>query len=131
MHAQANLDRNTMYELIQGHGRTDMLLFYATVVGDFERVIQNWILDEEWTKAIDALSRQVRSYIFLHNSFFDTRSSQTSSCITVSALFLRDMLLKRWWMLGFDSPTLSLCVSYRPCFSYNICQGIHYLPIKL
>ncbi|KAL4070829.1 Pep3/Vps18/deep orange family-domain-containing protein [Scleroderma citrinum] len=55
---KANLDRNTMYELIQGHGRTDMLLFYATVVGDFERVIQNWILDEEWSKAIDALTRQ-------------------------------------------------------------------------
>lgn len=58
-----------MYELIQGHGRTDMLLFYATVVGDFERVIQNWILDEEWIKAIDALCRQVCSSIPLTSSF--------------------------------------------------------------
>ncbi|KIJ68589.1 hypothetical protein HYDPIDRAFT_165357 [Hydnomerulius pinastri MD-312] len=55
---KVNLDRNTVYELIQGHGRTDMFLFYATVVGDFERVIQHWILEEDWLKAIDIIIRQ-------------------------------------------------------------------------
>ncbi|KAG9314254.1 hypothetical protein JVU11DRAFT_5042 [Chiua virens] len=55
---KANLDRNTVYELIQSHGRTDMLLFYATVIGDSERVIQHWILEEDWLKAIDTLNRQ-------------------------------------------------------------------------
>ncbi|KAG6381063.1 Pep3/Vps18/deep orange family-domain-containing protein [Boletus reticuloceps] len=55
---KANLDRNTVYELIQSHGRTDMLLFYATIVGDHERVIQHWILEEGWLKAIDTLNRQ-------------------------------------------------------------------------
>ncbi|KAG8219704.1 Pep3/Vps18/deep orange family-domain-containing protein [Butyriboletus roseoflavus] len=55
---KANLDRNTVYELIQSHGRTDMLLFYATIVGDYERVIQHWILEEDWLKAIDTLNRQ-------------------------------------------------------------------------
>ncbi|KIK86558.1 hypothetical protein PAXRUDRAFT_831909 [Paxillus rubicundulus Ve08.2h10] len=55
---KTNLDRNTVYELIQGHGRTDMLLFYATVVGDYERVIQHWILEEDWSRAIDTLNRQ-------------------------------------------------------------------------
>ncbi|KAF9244574.1 Pep3/Vps18/deep orange family-domain-containing protein [Melanogaster broomeanus] len=55
---KANLDRDTVYELILGHGRTDMLLFYATVVGDYERVIQHWILEEEWLRAIDTLNRQ-------------------------------------------------------------------------
>jgi hypothetical protein len=48
-----------VYELIQGHGRTDMYLHYATVIGDFQRVIEHWILEEEWTKAIDVLNRQV------------------------------------------------------------------------
>ncbi|KAI6136496.1 Pep3/Vps18/deep orange family-domain-containing protein [Pisolithus sp. B1] len=55
---RANLDRDTVYELIQGHGRIDMLLFFATVVGDHEYVIQHWILEEEWSKAIDVLNRQ-------------------------------------------------------------------------
>jgi hypothetical protein len=36
-----------------------MYLHYATVIGDFERVIEHWILEEEWTKAIDAINRQV------------------------------------------------------------------------
>jgi hypothetical protein len=56
---QSNLEPETVYELIQGHGRTDMYLHYATVIGDFQRVIEHWILEEEWTKAIDVLNRQV------------------------------------------------------------------------
>ncbi|KDQ63405.1 hypothetical protein JAAARDRAFT_147697 [Jaapia argillacea MUCL 33604] len=55
---KANLDTSTVYELIQGHGRTDMYLFFATVVGDYERVVEHWILEEEWTKAIDVINRQ-------------------------------------------------------------------------
>ncbi|KAI0931908.1 hypothetical protein AcW1_000818 [Taiwanofungus camphoratus] len=53
-----NLDPRTVYELIQGHGRVDMYLHYATVVGDFERVVEHWILEEAWTKAIDVINRQ-------------------------------------------------------------------------
>ncbi|TFK77229.1 hypothetical protein BDN72DRAFT_953692 [Pluteus cervinus] len=53
-----NLDRNTTYELIQGHGRTDMYLYYATVVGDYARVIEHWILEEAWVKALDVINRQ-------------------------------------------------------------------------
>ncbi|KAL1748553.1 Pep3/Vps18/deep orange family-domain-containing protein [Schizophyllum fasciatum] len=55
---KTDLDTHTVYELIQGHGRTDMYLFYATTIGDFERVVQHWTLEEEWAKAIDVISRQ-------------------------------------------------------------------------
>jgi len=55
---KSDLDRTTIYELIQGHGRTDMYLFYATTVGDHARVIEHWVIEEEWTKAIDAINRQ-------------------------------------------------------------------------
>ncbi|KAJ7630800.1 Pep3/Vps18/deep orange family-domain-containing protein [Roridomyces roridus] len=55
---KGNLDPETVYELIQGHGRTDMYLHYATVIGDFQRVIEHWILEEEWKKAIDVIDRQ-------------------------------------------------------------------------
>ncbi|KAI0321128.1 Pep3/Vps18/deep orange family-domain-containing protein [Amylostereum chailletii] len=53
-----NLDPHTVYELIQGHGRTDMYLHYASIIGDNERVVEHWILEEEWSKANEIISRQ-------------------------------------------------------------------------
>lgn len=53
-----NLNKETIYGLIQGHGRTDMYLYYATTIGDFKRVIEHWIIEEEWVKAIEAISSQ-------------------------------------------------------------------------
>jgi hypothetical protein len=47
-----------------------MYLHYATAVGDFERVIAHWILEERWTKAIDALNRQV-GIILVHRNVTD------------------------------------------------------------
>lgn len=66
--SQSNLDKNVIYELIQGHGRTDMYLHYATVVGDCERVIEHWILEEQWTKAIDVLNGQVSMVVMYCNA---------------------------------------------------------------
>lgn len=54
----ANLDKTTTYQLIQSHGRTDMYLHYATIVGDHDRVVEHWISGEEWTKAVDVINRQ-------------------------------------------------------------------------
>ena len=56
---QSNLDKETVYELLQNHGRVDMYLHYATAVGDFERVAEHWILEEQWIKAIETINRQV------------------------------------------------------------------------
>jgi hypothetical protein len=47
------------YDLIRGHGRTDVFLNFAGVTGDFERIIEHWVSEEEWVKAIDVLHRQV------------------------------------------------------------------------
>ncbi|KAK7468755.1 tethering complex subunit [Stygiomarasmius scandens] len=55
---KSNLDRKTTYELIQSHGRTDMYLHFALIVGDYERVIEHWIMEEEWSEAIGVLNRQ-------------------------------------------------------------------------
>ena len=35
---KSNLDTKATYELIQSHGRTDIYLHYATLVGDLDRV---------------------------------------------------------------------------------------------
>ncbi|KAJ7596930.1 Pep3/Vps18/deep orange family-domain-containing protein [Mycena floridula] len=55
---KANLESKTVYELIQGHGRTDMYLHFATVIGDHDRVIEHWIMEEEWSNAITVINRQ-------------------------------------------------------------------------
>ncbi|KAG6862426.1 hypothetical protein C0995_011866 [Termitomyces sp. Mi166 len=55
---QHNLDQNTTYELIQSHGRTDMYLYYANAISDYGRVLEHWILEENWLKAIEVISRQ-------------------------------------------------------------------------
>lgn len=57
------MDPKTVYELILGHGRTDMYLHYATVISDLERVVEHWIMEEEWAKAIDVINRQVRAVV--------------------------------------------------------------------
>ncbi len=36
-----------------------MYLHYAAVIGDFEKVIEHWILEEDWAKAIEVIDRQV------------------------------------------------------------------------
>lgn len=55
---KSNLDRRTTYDLIRGHGRMDVFLNFANVIGDFERIIEYWVSEEEWVKAIDVLHRQ-------------------------------------------------------------------------
>lgn len=37
-----------------------MYLYYATAISDFERVIEHWIVEEEWLKGIESINRQVR-----------------------------------------------------------------------
>lgn len=36
-----------------------MYLHYATVIGDYGRVVEHWVMEEDWLKAIDTLNRQV------------------------------------------------------------------------
>ncbi|KAG8941809.1 hypothetical protein FRC03_003936 [Tulasnella sp. 419] len=53
-----NLDRKTTYGLILSHGRNDMYLHYAGVMGDFDKVLEYHVMEEEWIKAVDVLNRQ-------------------------------------------------------------------------
>jgi hypothetical protein len=51
----------TTYKLISSHGFGDELLYYAFYIGDYEKVIDNWISEKNWEKAIEILDGQVRS----------------------------------------------------------------------
>ncbi|MBW0462821.1 hypothetical protein O181_002536 [Austropuccinia psidii MF-1] len=55
---KSNLDQRTTYELITSHGRKDVMIYYANLVADHERIIRHYIQEEDWKKAIDSLSRQ-------------------------------------------------------------------------
>ncbi|KAF9428590.1 hypothetical protein BGZ94_001853 [Podila epigama] len=52
------LDKKTTYKLLASHGRTDQLLFYAILIGDYERVISHWIQEKNYRNALDVLSKQ-------------------------------------------------------------------------
>lgn len=55
---QANLDKKVMYELIQSHGRTDLYLFFAGLLRDWDLVVEYWVTEEQWLQAIAILNRQ-------------------------------------------------------------------------
>ncbi|KAI7957480.1 hypothetical protein MJO28_004575 [Puccinia striiformis f. sp. tritici] len=55
---KADLDQRTTFDLITSHGRKDVMIYYANLVGDHQRIIRHYILEEDWKKAIDSLNRQ-------------------------------------------------------------------------
>ncbi|KAG0232703.1 hypothetical protein BGW42_007957 [Actinomortierella wolfii] len=52
------LDKKTTYKLLASHGRTSQLLFYAELIGDYERVISHWIQEKNYRNALEVLSKQ-------------------------------------------------------------------------
>lgn len=55
---KANLDQRTTYDLITSHGRKDVMIYYANLVGDHQRIIRHYVLEEDWKRAIETLNRQ-------------------------------------------------------------------------
>ncbi|WVR03897.1 hypothetical protein IAU60_000896 [Kwoniella sp. DSM 27419] len=55
---QSDLEPKVVYELILSHGRTDLYLFYANLNKDHGKVVEHWVTEEKWLKAIDVLNRQ-------------------------------------------------------------------------
>lgn len=58
-----NLHRPTTYKLIASQGRNDEFLFFASLIGDYDKVISHWITEKNWTKALAVLSKEVCSMI--------------------------------------------------------------------
>ncbi|CED84790.1 Vacuolar sorting protein PEP3/VPS18 [Phaffia rhodozyma] len=79
---QEAFDRKTTYDLFLSHGRTDLYIHFATIVRDYARVVEYWILEEEWVKAIEMLNRQNSpelyyrfSAVLMHNAPKETVDS--------------------------------------------------------
>eukprot|EP00298_Acanthocystis_sp_HF-20_P015685 c21227_g1_i1.p1 GENE.c21227_g1_i1~~c21227_g1_i1.p1 ORF type:complete len:976 (+),score=413.50 c21227_g1_i1:1749-4676(+) len=52
------LNKKTAYHLIASQGRSDILLFYAMLIGDYSTVVQHHLQQKEWPKAINILQSQ-------------------------------------------------------------------------
>jgi hypothetical protein len=61
---KADLDRQTIYDIISSHGREEELLFFATVVNDYNYVLSYWVQRERWQESLDVLKRQTDPDIF-------------------------------------------------------------------
>ncbi|KAG0324912.1 hypothetical protein BG000_002004 [Podila horticola] len=75
------LDKKTTYKLLASHGRTEQLLFYAILIGDYERVISHWIQEKNYKNALEVLSKQESldtyyrfSPVLMENAPYDTVS---------------------------------------------------------
>lgn len=66
-----NLHRPTTYKLIASQGRNDEFLFFASLIGDYDKVISHWITEKNWTKALAVLSKEVCSMISPNNVYWD------------------------------------------------------------
>jgi sugar-specific transcriptional regulator TrmB len=61
---KADLDRKTVYEIISSHGREEELLYFATVVNDYNYVLSYWVQRERWQESLGVLKKQTDPEIF-------------------------------------------------------------------
>ena len=64
----ADLDRQTTYEIISSHGRERELLSYATAIDDYNYVLSYWVQRERWQESLDVLKKQTDPSIFYRYS---------------------------------------------------------------
>lgn len=61
---KADLDQRTTYDIISSHGREEELLYYATLVQDYDYVLTYWVQREQWTKSLAVLKKQTEPQLF-------------------------------------------------------------------
>jgi len=52
------LDKKAIYQIISSHGRTEELLIFAELVKDYERMLDYYLQEKDYLKAISILNRQ-------------------------------------------------------------------------
>ncbi|KAK4172230.1 putative vacuolar membrane protein [Triangularia setosa] len=81
-----DLDRQTVYDIISSHGREEELLYYASVVNDYNYVLSYWVQRERWSEALKVLKRQTDAGVFYRYS---------SVLMTHAATELVDILMRQ------------------------------------
>jgi len=57
-------NRSTVYDLIASHGDIEDMIFFAVLMQDFERVISHHIQQNNYTSALELMSKQVNKALF-------------------------------------------------------------------
>ncbi|KAJ2802253.1 tethering complex subunit [Coemansia guatemalensis] len=52
---KSSVDPSTTYQLAESHGRRDFWLYYASLCGDYDRIVDYWMEKEEFVRAIEVL----------------------------------------------------------------------------
>ncbi|SPO29951.1 related to DigA protein [Ustilago trichophora] len=78
------LDPHTTFDLIKKHGRSDVYLHFASVIGDHDRIVRHHIQAKQWTKAIDAINKQdsLQLYYSFASVLMRHAPAQTVDCWT-------------------------------------------------
>lgn len=64
---KADLDRDTIFELIKSHNRTDDFVFFATLTEDYANLLRHHILNNSWDNALQTL-RIKKDYNLVYSS---------------------------------------------------------------
>lgn len=64
---KADLDRDTIFELIKSHNRTSDFLFFATLMDDYRNLLKHHIFNQSWDKALSIL-QQKKDYDLVYSS---------------------------------------------------------------
>lgn len=77
----------TTFRLLASHGRHDAWLFYATLIGDDTKVIDYWLKENKWEKALGVLGKQVPEYKGnrLHTHIFSLDKSRAVLSILIDS----------------------------------------------
>ena len=65
---KADLDAQTVYEIISSHDREEELLFFANTITDYDYVLSYWVQREKWTEALSVLNKQSNPETFYRYS---------------------------------------------------------------
>jgi hypothetical protein len=118
------MHRDTVYELISSHGRSDALLFFAQLNKDHDRVVAHHMQRGEWAEAISALLDQSNAELFyLHSPTLITHAAVALTNAWIQCPFLNPRrLIPAIMRFSPDSPHAASSVSQPKAH-----QGVRYL----
>ncbi len=118
------MHRETVYELISSHGRSEALLFFAQLNKDHDRVVVHYMQRGEWTEAINALLDQSNPELFyLHSPNLITHAAVALTNAWIQCPFLNPRrLIPAIMRFSPDSAHASSSVSQPKAH-----QGVRYL----
>ncbi len=118
------MHRDTVYDLISSHGRSDALLFFAQLNKDYDRVVVHYMQRGEWAEAIAALLDQSNPELFyLHSPTLITHAAVALTNAWIQCPFLNPRrLIPAIMRFSPDSATPASSVSQPKAH-----QGVRYL----